>query len=90
MNQTLLLTWTIKPISEILSVNSYHSTSLDPEARYSQYIDTIIYYIVNSNFTHIVFCENSNYPIKDYPTILGLAKIYNKLLWISLWRGRGN
>lgn len=75
--ETLLLTWTIAPDEKILK-QWYNSTSLIPEKRYFEYIDTIIYYIINSKFTKIIFCENSNYYFKDLESIKSLCKIYNK------------
>ena len=76
--ETVLLTWTISPNKEIGDKLWYKSTSLDPKVRYFSYIDTIVYYILNSKFTHIVFCENSNYPFEDKKLIEDLCYIYNK------------
>lgn len=75
--ETLLLTWTISPNKKIIN-QWYKSTSLNPEQRYFEYLDAIIYYISQSNFQNIVFCENSNYLFKDLSLINGLCKIYNK------------
>lgn len=76
---TLLLTWTINPYKDIKK-QWYCSTSIEPKSRLSEYINTIIYYISNSNFTHIVFCENSNYsiPHQDLEIINSICNYYNK------------
>ena len=79
MINTLLLTWTISPYQDVKN-QWYHSTSLDADKRLQEYISTIIYYISNSDFTHIVFCENSGFIItqKNIDTINSLCKFYNK------------
>ncbi len=77
MSKTLLLTWTISPSQKILN-QWYSSLSLNPNNRYFEYINAIIYYISQSNFNCIVFCENSNYNFKDLDFINQLCKIYNK------------
>lgn len=77
---TLLLTWTIKPnndrkhISTVLSDKNF----FDPEYRLKDYISTILYYITQSDFDNIVFCENSNYEIKNIGDIQNTAKLFNK------------
>lgn len=77
MSETLLLTWTISPSREILS-QWYKSTSINPNNRYLEYFDSIVYYITQSNFSSIVFCENSNYNFKDLDLINDLCIIYKK------------
>jgi len=78
--QTLLLTWTIKPNNDwkqkstVLSDRNFFV----PEYRLKQYISTILYYITQSNFDNIVFCENSNYGIKNIEDIKNIAKLFNK------------
>jgi hypothetical protein len=76
--ETLLLTWTIAPNELIVSTIWYASSSLNPEKRYFEYVASIVYYITQSSFDQIVFCENSNYLFKDLSLIHDLAHIYNK------------
>lgn len=75
--ETLLLTWTINLIPDVVN-QGYISTSTDPNSRYKEYFDALVYYITQSNFDNIVFCENSSYKLKDYDLIINLCKIYNK------------
>ncbi|MDD3645904.1 MAG: hypothetical protein PHH06_00690 [Candidatus Gracilibacteria bacterium] len=75
--ETLLLTGTISPSKDIKK-QGYKSTSIKPKERYFEYINSIIYYITQSDFKNIVFCENSNYNFKDLDLINELCKLYNK------------
>ncbi len=80
--ETLLLTWTIQPNPNILFLNIK-----DPLVRYSQYVQNIIKYICFSDADAIVFCENSWFEIKDYDTLMGIAKIFGKKLEILQFDG---
>lgn len=77
MSETLLLTWTISPNWDIVK-QWYKSASLDPNKRYFEYIDAILYYITQSDFINIIFCENSNFYFQDLNFINHLCEIYNK------------
>jgi hypothetical protein len=79
--ETILLTWTIKPSNKICTIG-YKTTSIDPEQRYKQYLAALLFYLTFSKFDNIVFCENSNYEIKDKKLLYDLAKLYNKRLEI--------
>gem|GEM_PF-1582104 len=46
--------------------------------RVQQYVDTLIFYITKSFFTHIVFCDGTNYDMVNINFLQNLAKIYNK------------
>lgn len=88
MWETLLLTWTIKPDSTLIS-QWYTSSTLNADERYFQYIDTLLYYITQSNFANIVFCENSNSSLKEeYIDMLHKLSIrYNKNLELLYFTG---
>ena len=68
----LLLTGNISPATQNLLV------LYDKDKRYHQYIDNIIRFISTSDFTHFVFCENSNTKIKDQEMLELLCKYHNK------------
>lgn len=71
----VLLTWTIKPSWNLKDYWWYTAV----EFRLKSYFNTLIYYITNSNFKYIVFCENSCYDFNKYSKILlKLAELYNK------------
>ena len=81
--ETVLLTWTLKPNSKVSEWIFWHKWCLKPEERQKDYFYSILYYIIYSNFKNIVFCENSNYEFWNFITILKqLAKYYNKNLEI--------
>jgi hypothetical protein len=88
MQETLLLTWTITPAPAIV-LQWYTSSTLNPDERYFQYIDTILYYITQSDFNNIVFCENSNHNINDQDMELlhSLSLLYNKKLEFLCFAG---
>lgn len=75
--ESLLLTGTIQPHVGILK-QGYKSTSVDPGKRYFEYMDTLLYYITQSGFSSIVFCENSNYEIRDKEMLYSIAELYWK------------
>lgn len=76
---TLLLTWTIKPNEKVLK-QWYNSFTINHKKRLKEYINSIIFYISQSDFNNIVFCENSNYniPEKDLIILRDLSQYYNK------------
>lgn len=59
MLNTILLTWTIQVSGQ------FDHQVRQTESRLKQYITNIVKYIVDSPFQKIIFCENSNYNIKD-------------------------
>lgn len=77
MNECLLLTATINPNASI-GAGGYRSTSLDPEKRYFEYLDALAFYLVRSGFSKIVFCENSNYPVRHADDLHKLASALGK------------
>lgn len=68
----LLLTWNINPHQQNL-LSLYN-----PSIRYRQYIDNLIKLITITNFTHFVFCENSNTWVKDQKMLELLCEYYGK------------
>ncbi len=79
---TLLLTGTIEPQKDILFLNI-----VDPKIRYAQYIESIRTYLIKSDCDYLVFCENSEYEIKDMPALNELAKKQGKKLEILQFKG---
>ena len=77
MQDTLLLTWTIKP-NDWNAHKSITACNHDPQFREKEYIWTILYYITRSNFDRFVFCENSWYEIKSRKHIEEIAKAFWK------------
>lgn len=75
-SETLLLTWTIAPSNSV----RYASASFSPDIRKLQYLKTLIFYITQSNFGKIIFCENSDYKLdkKEIDTLEHLSKLYQK------------
>ena len=75
-SEILLMTWTISPAKNL----NYQSASLSPEIRKLQYFKSLIFYITQSNFNKIVFCENSDYHFSKWETdvLENLSKLYNK------------
>lgn len=74
---TLLITWTIKPSNWIHLLKIFN-----PDERYLQYMNTILNYIINSNFDIFIFCENSNYNITDKILLQRIAELNNKKIEI--------
>lgn len=68
----LLLTWTIVPQTH------YELNLKSAKKRYHQYVDNLIKLITMTNFTHFVFCENSNTWIKDQKMLEEICKYYWK------------
>ena len=84
---TLLLTWTIAPNSWISQI-WYKSSSLDPQKRLKEYVQTLIFYITESEFDAFVFCENSNYPFPEEKKLLiELANYYEKKIEFLQFEG---
>ncbi len=79
MNNTLLLTWTITPNQYI---ENKSANDLNIENRKKDYIRALLYYITQSNFSHIIFCENSNTYLEEFESIKNIAKTFNKNLEI--------
>jgi len=72
-NNTLLLTSAISVDEKMFG----HKT-IPQGIRVQQYVDTLIFYITKSFFTHIVFCDGTNYDMVNINFLQNLAKIYNK------------
>ena len=83
-NKTLLLTWTIVPDNWI---KKFYAYSLAPEDRLIEYKKTLYFYITQSDFDNIVFCENSNYNLNWTMDIKNLANQFWKKIEIFsfLW-----
>jgi hypothetical protein len=64
--QLLLLTSTITPN---VSIKNKSSQELDVNSRVKDYLRALVYYITQSDFDAIVFCDNSNtyLPNHDFP-----------------------
>lgn len=76
---SLLITGCISPIR--IQKNLYLK---DINERESQYIDSIKYYICNTEIKQIVFCENSNFKSNHIEELYILAKQHNKIFeWIA-------
>ena len=57
---TLIITGCVKPPQD-----GYRIKLLDSNEREAQYIKSLEYYITKTNIKNIVFCENSNYKLKN-------------------------
>ena len=77
----VVLTATIDP-----SVGKVHVALSNKVLRLTQYLDNIRRLILESDFTHIIFCENSNYH-HDYSDLTALAQNYGKKLEILSFMG---
>lgn len=78
-NIPLLITGCIAPVKEQPWLKISNAST-----RLQQYIDSIKFYIDSSNFSHIVFCENSNYSYAQKGELLTYAHNKNKTLeWHS-------
>ena len=55
------------------------------ENRKKDYIRALLYYITQSNFDNIVFCENSNANLEEFVNVINIAKIFNKNLEILIF-----
>ena len=80
-NYPLLLTATINPSKD----KSLHLA--DPEKRHKQYIETLLKFVFESNFTHFVFCENSTYDLKHIKYIKNIAESIGKYIEILQFLG---
>lgn len=72
---TLLLTGTIKPSQKIIWKNL---NQLNYKNRQKDYIRALVYYITQSDFENIVFCDNSNTDIDNDNLIKNLASLFWK------------
>ncbi len=50
----------------------------DIDTRIKDYIKALTFYITNSDFTEIVFCDGSNYWLEAFDFLFPLAKIFEK------------
>ena len=75
--ETLLMTWTISPKKD---QKWYKSTSFSTEVRKAQYLKAIIFYVTQSKFNNIIFCENSDYKFEktEMEVIEYLKNLYHK------------
>lgn len=79
MDIVLLITGCIAP-----SKNQDDLYIYDEEIRLHQYIDSIRFYIENTKFDKIVFCENSNYLYNKIAVLQEFASLFNKHFeWIA-------
>jgi hypothetical protein len=74
-NNVLLLTSTISPHQNIQNKSSQ---DLDTNRRKQDYLRALIYYITQSDFDEIVFCENSNTYLKEFDDVKKIAEIFGK------------
>ncbi|MDR2415713.1 MAG: hypothetical protein LBD75_03780 [Candidatus Peribacteria bacterium] len=72
---TLLLTATLHPSQKIIGKNK---AELDFIHREKEYLRALCYYITDSNFVNIVFCDNSNTYLEEFDHIKSLAKKFGK------------
>jgi len=63
----------------------YH-LHINNNERIKQYLDAILFYVTKSEFSDIIFCDWSWYPINKFRYLVGLARIYWKrfeILWFK-------
>lgn len=71
---TLLLTGTIAPKSGALVKTG---KDVDPDFRKKQYVRAILFYLTQTPFEKVVFCENSNFDFSsETEAIDGIAQAY--------------
>lgn len=89
---TLLLTWTIAPSEKVKASGDikYNSTSLSPSKREREYYEAIKYYLEESKFSSIVFCDNSNYSFSYGNQLKSIAKSLWKNLELLKFQGDVN
>lgn len=80
---TLVLTATITPLS---SIENKSSLDLNVDKRKKDYIRSLLYYISQSNFDNIIFCENSSTNIPEFEALKTLACTFEKNLEILLFQ----
>lgn len=74
----LIITGCISPVSQRYLVLT------NTEERLRQYVNSIKYYLEQSCFKKIIFCDNSNYNYKDKDSIYNIAaKMGKKFEWLS-------
>ncbi|TNF69117.1 MAG: hypothetical protein EP298_05215 [Gammaproteobacteria bacterium] len=78
MKNTLLMTATINPSSDFLTIT-------DRDQRRKQYYESLFYWICHSNFDQIVFCENSAASINQ-SFWHELAELYHKKLEFLIYQ----
>lgn len=75
----LIITGCIRP-----NQNQRFLVLKDDNERLQQYVSSICFYITNSPFTKIVFCDNSNYPYKQKAELVELAQSQGKIFeWLA-------
>ena len=76
MSETVVLTWTIAPSKNVVMTpnQKYNSTSLDPKKREKEYYEAIKFYLEKSDFTTLIFCDNSNYDFSYADELQHIAK----------------
>ena len=94
---TLVLTWTISPSTKVLWKSK---KQLDTIVREKEYFDAIYYYLAESDFDTIIFCDNSDYDFQYKEILLKIAKdqwkklellkfkwnpIYPEKYWYGAW-----
>jgi len=94
---TLVLTWTISPSAKTLWKSK---KELNTFVREKEYFDAIYYYLVESDFNTIIFCDNSNYNFQYKNILLKIAEdkwknlellkfewnpIYPEKYWYGAW-----
>ena len=78
---TLLLTGCIKPVE-----GQAYLALKDPEERLRQYCESLKFYLSQTDFKRIVFCENSGYPL-EFLNLEKLATKNGKELEVISFRG---
>ena len=76
------MTGCIEPLSWVIQLSVTQA-----QERYIQYIQTILRYLIQSNFDAIIFCENSEYPIPDADLLKRVATLWGKKLEILQFTG---
>lgn len=78
-----IITGTIKPDQEIEQL-----VLRNPEERLRQYIDSLLFLIDSGAFSGIVFCENSNFDLKQFDTVRNSAQ--KKKVALEIFSFQGN
>ncbi len=81
----LIITACIQP-----NKNQRYLVLKDVSERLCQYISCIEFYISESPFYNIVFCDNSNYPIVNYDALIHKARLIGKNLEILSFMGNSD
>lgn len=81
----LLITGCIDAVTD----QPYHAIK-DCQERLKQYVDSILFYINDTNFVNIVFCDNSNYRYSDLDMLVSAATQKGKKLEWLTFSGNSN